>query len=551
MLLSCYNLKDSIKTYNGYKVCPPEETINTIKSAFSRIGLDVSYIPSNQTILRNFYPFQTGIAKLSPKNNRRMILLETHGKGVTSPLSKASSFAELIERFTGYGLAGGAIKHYLAEMKLSQIWEEKRKRNRQLETQFPYHPIENIDYIPEFYKKKYHSMAKSICYSLSRKELFCFPEEFIIKMNGSNGLASGNTLEEAILHAIFELIERLGLMFVLDNLPNCNKISKTSITNPTLKELIKTMKELNVSFELLDYSYIFNIPLIVTIFDHPQWTFSPNPYALASLGFPKMIVGVDTDPQEAAVRCFTEFIQFSMPIPLAKYYEYSIRNKFSISNLPISYKISQTFRTSTPTIVNGNPPSSVDLRNFFHRERKEISITHIRSLYDLNQKIEIEKIINILKKLDIEVLIQDITNPILQFPVVQAMLSGGKDYFSKIPLNFFLHLILDAKDKEERISLIKEKIRTNLSSNNFHKVLNEGNLFSDLNIQEFINYVIEKGIAFSSDCLKNVLWEVKINKLYFLGILYLRKKDYKLSKACFEAALVGNLSDILSLKGFE
>lgn len=40
-----------------------------------------------------------------------------------------------------------------------------------------------------------------------------------------------------------------------------------------------------------------------------------------------------------------------------------------------------------------------------------------------------------------------------------------------------------------------------------------------------------------------------MNKFYFLGILYLRMKNYEQARNCFEAALLGNLADKPSLIG--
>ena len=92
-LLKHYTLRDSIKKYKGYKVKSPEETIKIIESYFSKIDLDVKYIPFTKSILRGYSPFQSGSATLSPKDNDDITLLKTNGKGVTSLLSQASATA--------------------------------------------------------------------------------------------------------------------------------------------------------------------------------------------------------------------------------------------------------------------------------------------------------------------------------------------------------------------------------------------------------------------------------------------------------------------------
>jgi len=49
--------------------------------------------------------------------------------------------------------------------------------------------------------------------------------------------------------------------------------------------------------------------------------------------------------------------------------------------------------------------------------------------------------------------------------------------------------------------------------------------------------------------LSENLWCTDIDKLYFLGTLYLRMKNYNQAKKCFEAALYQNFNDFLSLFG--
>lgn len=96
-----------------------------------------------------------------------------------------------------------------------------------------------------------------------------------------------------------------------------------------------------------------------------------------------------------------------------------------------------------------------------------------------------------LRKINIEVFVQDITNPILGFPVAHVMLSGGKDYFSQIPINFYSSLVLGTKDQNERFSLLNERIKRKLSPNRLHEIILEGKWCSDVNQQELIDIIIE------------------------------------------------------------
>lgn len=545
--LDHYTLEDSIKKYKGYKVKSPDETVNIIKTSFEKINFKISYIPKNNSLLKTYYPFRTGNAILSPKFNDNIILLKSSGKGVTSQLAEASAYAELIERYTGYGLLGsGNINCYLAIIKRNEIWNNINK-NDAIKKEFPFHSMDTIENIPEEFKKHYDNLTKAVCYSLTNNKLYSYPEEFIMKTEGSNGLASGNTLEEAILHAIFELVERLGGMYILDMLPKCKKISKESVTHPTLKKLIEAMDSTGIKFEMLDFSHVFGIPLVLTIFDHPRWTFPPNTFTRRNVQYPRLIIGVDTNPQDAAIRCFTELIQVAEPIYLSKYKEEEFLEQIKVSNLRIPETQMEFLRTATPFFINGSQPISIDLRKYLHLERDEISFEEMPDLYNINQKIEIENVVKKLKTLDIEVCVQDITHSILNFPVVRAIFSGGKDYFSRIPLNGYSRLILDSIDPVERYSRFNRFIDIMLTGNPLNKILkDELWLTGGADQKKLMDFVISD-ICYNGNTPS--LWGLPYNKFYFLGMLYLRVKNYEQAKNCFNAALIQNLNDIPSLIG--
>lgn len=543
-LIEHYKLEDSIKHYKGYKVKPPEETIDFIEKAFKKIDLKVRYIPNSNTALRKYHPFQAGSTFLHPSVNDKIILLKTNGKGVKPKLAQASAIAELIERFTAYGLAMGSIAGYLGSMKREHIWEKRREKNKFIQNELPFHSMGTSDLIDNKYIEKYESMAKSICYSLTQKKLFSFPEEFIIKMNGSNGLASGNTLEEATLHAIFEVIERLGIFYLLDNLPYCDKISEDSVTHPTLKKLIKVVSSLDVNFEMLDLSYLFNIPVIATIFDNPAWNIpsSESFSTMVNIKYPKLVIGVDTDPQDAAMRCFIEFIQGSQPVAFASHNDWETRYRYELSKLPLNEEVKFKLKSTWACSLNGNPPSSVDLQKYFRLERKEKSILDIKSLYDLNQKIEINRVVNELKKLNIEVFVQDITHPLLKFPVSEVILSGGNKDFSNILINAYFWIVLG--EKKNRYRLLKNEIVRKLNPDQLHTIIRKQEWCSDPNHNDLINLVI-KELIFGGPV--DSMWGVPINKYYFIGTLFLRMEKYEQAEHCFQAALSGNLMDTQSL----
>lgn len=542
-----YRIKDSIKEYKGYKVKSPEETISIIETAFGGIGLGVSYRPRDIQSLDPYSPFQSGFAGLHPKDNRDMVLLRAGGKGVTPILSRASGTAELIERFTGYGLCTGAINGYLGSSKFNRLWFEKRKRNDKLLKDFPFNYVKTDILLPDGFKSTFHSLAKSVCYSLTNNKFYSYPEEFVTSIEGSNGLASGNTYEEATIHAIAEVIERLVGFYLVENLPKYNLISKESVTHPTLKKLISAAENANAKFEMMDFSQVFGIPVIITIFDHPEWGLPKNPYSDINCEFPKIIIGVDTDPQDAAMRCFTEFIQTADLINSAKSKYDLISNKFLISGLDTVEDWKLYLKTTMCLFRNGNQPAFIDLRNYLKNSfGKKITMQDIEGLYNVNHKIEIKTVVENLKKHNIEVFVHNITHPILKFPVVRAMFSGGEGYFASLPFVGYKLLVLDKNNRNERYSYMNSVIGAMSKANpkQVNKIFQDEKWCSSKDQTDLINSVIGN-ISFTN--IDPPLWGKNIDKFYFLGLLYLKMDNFEQAKKCFKAALYQNFNDLPSL----
>lgn len=551
-LENLYCICDSIKRYKGYKVKPPEETISFIEKAFERIGLKPQYYPKNISVSKRYVPFLSGTAILCTRDEDN-ILLRCEGKGPTPLLAKASGFAELAERFSGYGLvSGGKIKYYLSLMKQEQIWMEKKKINKLVESTFPRVDIEVYNMLSKNLRKRYDGTAKSICYSLTRNKFFCFPEELVVKLDGSNGMASGNTLEEAIVHAICEYVERLGIIYVLDNLPDhhIDLIDRHDFTNPTVIGLMNAVEDAGFCFEMIDLSSLFGIPLVATIFDSEEWKCSPNPYTKVYCEYPKLIVGADTSPEDAAMRCFTEFFQSAIPIGLAYDLYHQSKNKFHTSGFCLSDYSKLFLMTASPTIVNGNQPLVVNLRKYLKklrsRKRRKISILDIESLYDVNLKVEIERLVEKLKCAKMEVFVHNITNPVIKFPTVRIFFNGGGGYFSNIPIVGSRYLILHAKNKSHRYSYLLNVVRKLLTGENILQILKEERWWKSKSeyIDRFIEYILTD---LSISGIDTPILGKHIEKFYLLGMLHLHKGLYSKAKRCFEASLYMNVNFIPSL----
>ncbi len=131
-------------------------------------------------------------------------------------------------------------------------------------------------------------------------ECVCHPTEGKLFSSNTNGIASGNSKEEAIFHSTLELIERDGWSVAELLNKTHTKINIDNAKNPFIHQLMEKFKEANVNIILKDLTTEIGIPVIAAICDEPVLK---DP-ALLCIG-----VGCHINPEIATIRALTEVIQ--------------------------------------------------------------------------------------------------------------------------------------------------------------------------------------------------------------------------------------------------
>lgn len=116
----------------------------------------------------------------------------------------------------------------------------------------------------------------------------------------TNGLASGNTLEEAILHGLFEVIERDAWSIFEICKKNKQSIDLSSIKNEDILNILAKFESENIDIKLFDITADIKVPTILASSDDKVL----KDAALLSLG-----VGTHLDPEIAILRALTEVAQ--------------------------------------------------------------------------------------------------------------------------------------------------------------------------------------------------------------------------------------------------
>ena len=257
---------------NSRKDRQPSETVKIIKDILKTNNYQVSEKGFKRS-LRGSYSIRLEL------NNGK----GANGKGTTLELAKASAYAELIERLQINMLNKKRIttniidkKHNIYEILLNMASNEYKKKFFDL-------------------NRIYFNVSEATNIKTNKKELI--PINAICSFCHTNGLASGNTFEEAVNQAIFEIFERHCYQKCLEEniLIRNIDISSYPLTEKNKKMLV-LLKKKGFEYYIKDCS-LGKYPVIgFLLFDkkHNKYTFT---------------MGSDTSFNIALSRCITEMMQ--------------------------------------------------------------------------------------------------------------------------------------------------------------------------------------------------------------------------------------------------
>lgn len=253
-------------------------------------------------------------------------------------------------------------------------------------------------------------------YSLSRDRTVKVPIEYIRLISGPNGKASGNFVEEAIVHATHEIFERRAHVTVLRNRMVVPTIDIETVRHPVIRRQIEFIRGKGIEVILKDLSFGGALPCIGAYFVDPH---IPEEYQFRHF----FKVGASFDREEALMRTFTEYTQgrrrdeFLAPgapeESLAQILKHDFRrlktqgadcdnflSAFMFGFVP--YRRADFLREGDVVPFQSGPASRDCLDD----------ITRARGICDLLGK---------------EYLVVDLTDPDIGFPVVQVVIPGYSD----------------------------------------------------------------------------------------------------------------------------
>lgn len=334
-----------------YKDLTPQETIKKAKSVLSKIGLNM-----HETIL---HP-TTNLYSIHLQDDT--ICWGVNGKGVSEEYCAASAYGEAMERLQNLHIPffehgdvneNEGYKYYPDEEDM-RISKSDIPYDVYVDMQHSYFDAEG--HIPtdnELFQIWQEWQEKDTCkalpfYSVRDNEVVRLPFEIIRRLCRSNGLAAGNSIEEAICQAISEILERFSLEQIISN-----QLTPPVIPTEYIKkqyheqyEIIKQIEAKQLSVLVLDGSLGKQLPVIcLLVVDNVNQSYRFKVGCHPTLGI-------------ALERCLTEFAQGDELTPESRKRTFIPWNKTSQDQWDSLYNWSKNFRSNS-----GSIPNAVFLQN--------------------------------------------------------------------------------------------------------------------------------------------------------------------------------------------
>ena len=304
-------LKSSLKIFNNYKCDYPENTIKNIKIGLEKLDLKLKY---KKTEIRS-----ADFSSYSGDLILEDFGFKTTGKGISPVLAKASAYAEMAER-----ISAGFTVFYNLNSNIEECYELlKDVINRKFLPGFTLNGNSNginFERINQYFQNDFDIEQYKLLkengvfevlvdsYSLIDEDYLKIPIRFIEIASGSNGLAAGNTYEEAIVQGGCEIFERYAACRILSKKITCPTIDIGSINDGRIRNFVEMLHSINIEVLVKDFTFDNKIPVVAVLFINHNIKDDNNP--LKKTRYYKMInPGSHLDLKEAILRCLVERLQ--------------------------------------------------------------------------------------------------------------------------------------------------------------------------------------------------------------------------------------------------
>ncbi len=378
--------KDCLKkfTTDQDKAKNPEETLEYFYSKVHSLDIsilnEVKRIDNGRLDIPVYFSVCGDDAHLLTGTRKQM------GKGASPLQAEASACMELAERFSFF--------HYKEE-------KENFLTGDYSSMQDAGHPVLDMEYLllsvhdshssKDLLEKLLSDIPLQWAWgtNITTGKDVLIPFSWFFAINEFNGPSAGNTLEEAALQGICEIVERHVCSVINNEKISTPRIIVDSVGDKVTKDLLEKFSRNKIDLYLSDFSLDTGICTVAAL-------------AIDRATFPDKseivyTAGTATDPEKAIIRAVTEVAQ-----------------------------LAGDFNSNSNYIASGLPkPLSMKEVEYLTHSSETVAISDMDSVTDQNLKTEIDNCIDALKNINLDILMIDVTHQGLDIPALYTIIPGA------------------------------------------------------------------------------------------------------------------------------
>ncbi len=374
-------IKDCYKTYrhDQDKARTPEETVARVKERLEKLKINI--LSETRRIDTGRLDIPVYISLCGDDATRLTGTKKQMGKGATPIQSEASAVMELMERFSFFSFIRRSSFPLLpyGEVASEAVSPEMLKQS-------VYDDSTPLDLCREFLQDVPLRWTRAT--NLTRGEDQWVPIDWFYLINEYNGPAAGNTIEEAILQSLCEVVERHVGSIISYEKRSTPLIDPASLKDPAAVELVEKFRRQGIELYMRDFSLDTGIPTVGAL--------AYDPSTFPQLSEIIFTAGTTSNPEKSLSRALTE-----------------------IAQLAGDFESRTSYRPTLPKYT------SLEEAGYLMENHRTVSIGDLPNLDHDNLKVEIERCVNALRRIGLEVLVIDVTHPELGVPAVYTIVPGA------------------------------------------------------------------------------------------------------------------------------
>lgn len=273
-------LQSCLKVAHG-RCKPPEQTVQHLESI---IGQRYDYRLYEEEVAEHLHWSALFVDELD---------FRSMGKGISPMLSRAGALAECAEWLTTQEI--DQLPGYLAAHQ-EDVPDALPIEDLVLHIATATPPV--LEQIKALDEAKHWVEGTSLLTGATCR----VPLVYLQQINGPNGKAAGNRLEEALVHGTLEVFERRAHVTVLRQRLVQPTYDPGTIHHPIIRELMDFLESVGIEMTIKDLSFDGVLPCVGVYFSDPN---IPEAYQFRHF----FKVGSSFSREEALLRCFTEYVQ--------------------------------------------------------------------------------------------------------------------------------------------------------------------------------------------------------------------------------------------------